>query len=142
MGEEERKGFTVTDKRWSSRLAAGEKGEEAKASSQAGRPVGQAPFEAGAEANRESGVGMQGAGPVDFSSFVLSLGTSALIQLGEVEDPISRKKEKNLPLAKQTIDVLGMLQEKTAGNLTPQEERLLADLLYDLRMRFVRASGG
>ena len=78
---------------------------------------------------------------IDFNSFIFSLSTSALIQLGEIEDPFSKKSGKNLPLAKQTIDLIGMLTEKTKGNLSPQEERVIESILYDLRMRYVKAAG-
>jgi len=77
---------------------------------------------------------------INFTNFLLSLSTSILIQLGEVQDPMSNQNEKNLPNAKQTIDLLGMLREKTKGNLTPDEEKLFENLLYDLRMRYVRAT--
>jgi len=78
---------------------------------------------------------------IDFNSFIFSISTSALIQLGEIEDPFTQKSAKNLPLAKQTIDLIRMLKEKTKGNLTPQEERVIENILYDLRMRYVRATG-
>lgn len=78
--------------------------------------------------------------PVDFQTLVISLGSSALLQLGEVEDPQTGRAERDLVMAKHTIDVLAMLQEKTQGNLTPPEERLLQSLLFDLRLRFVEAS--
>jgi len=76
-----------------------------------------------------------------FSAFVYSLSTSVLVHLGEITEPVTDKMEKNLPLAKQTIDILGILQEKTKGNLTPDEENLLNGFLYDLRMRYVKAMG-
>ena len=77
----------------------------------------------------------------NFSAFVYSLSTSALVHLGEIPEPITEKMDKNLPLAKQTIDILGILQEKTKGNLTQEEENLLNSFLYDLRMRYVKAMG-
>src|SRR4030042_160461 len=77
---------------------------------------------------------------INLTNFLLSLSTSVLIQLGEVQDPMTHQIEKNLPIAKQTIDLLGMLREKTKGNLTPDEEKLFENLLYDLRMRYVRAT--
>ena len=77
---------------------------------------------------------------INFTNFLLSLSTSILIQLGEVQDPMTNQNEKNLPIAKQTIDLLGMLREKTKGNLTPDEDKLFENLLYDLRMRYVRAT--
>jgi hypothetical protein len=78
--------------------------------------------------------------PVDFPTFVLSLGSSALMHLGEVERPQTGKLEKDLGMAKHTIDLLSMLQEKTRGNLTPQEAQLLESLLFDLRLRYVSAA--
>jgi hypothetical protein len=80
--------------------------------------------------------------PVDFGTFVLSLGSSAIMHLGEFQDPESGKVEKDLTMAKHTIDILSMLEEKTKGNLNPQEAQLLEGLLYDLRLRFVNASKG
>ena len=76
---------------------------------------------------------------ISFSNFIFSLSTSALIQLGEIPDPVVNQTNKNLAMAKQTIDILGILQEKTKGNLTPDEESLNQNILYDLRMRFVNA---
>jgi hypothetical protein len=74
---------------------------------------------------------------VDFATFVLSLSHSALMHLGEAPDPETGTIEKNLPLARQTIDLVAMLEEKTKGNLTGDEERLVGQILFDLRMRFV-----
>jgi len=59
--------------------------------------------------------------------------------LGEIEDPFAQKLVKNLPLAKQTIDLIGMLKEKTKGNLTSEEEKIIEYVLYDLRMRYVKS---
>jgi hypothetical protein len=78
---------------------------------------------------------------IDFSTFVLSLGTSALYHMGLAPDPASGERaETNLPLARQTIDTLEMLEEKTRGNLEEDEMHLLESLLYELRMRFVEVS--
>ncbi len=77
---------------------------------------------------------------IDFATFVLSLSHSVLMHLGEAPDPDTNEVEANLPLAKQNIDILGLLEEKTKGNLTGDEERLLAQVLFDLRMRFVERS--
>lgn len=74
---------------------------------------------------------------IDFLTFCLSLGSSAFVHLGDAPNPDAGRTEPNLVLAKQTIDILGMLEEKTRGNLTPDEASLLENLLYDLRMRFV-----
>ena len=75
---------------------------------------------------------------IDFSTFVISLNSSALVQLGILEEPGSGHKTKNLALAKQTIDVLAMLQEKTKNNLNRDEESMLKSILYDLRMLYVK----
>ena len=74
---------------------------------------------------------------VDFSTFLLSLAHSALMHLGVARDPSGAEAERNLPLAQQTIDLLALLAEKTRGNLTGEEERLIEQLLYDLRTRYV-----
>ena len=75
--------------------------------------------------------------PVTFSTFVLGLSTQALLHLGEIESPLSRKVEQDLPAASHVIDILGLLREKTRNNLEQAEERLLDSILYDLRMRYV-----
>jgi hypothetical protein len=76
--------------------------------------------------------------PIDFYTFLFSLGSSAAIHLGDAPHPESGAPAENLLLAKQTIDILGMLEEKTRGNLTPDEAKLLDSLLYDLRLRYVQ----
>jgi hypothetical protein len=81
----------------------------------------------------------EGPGAVDFHTFVLSLGSSALMHLGELERPGASAPSTDLPLAKHTIDILAMLQQKTTGNLTAEEAKLLESLLYDLRLRWVEA---
>jgi hypothetical protein len=78
---------------------------------------------------------------IDFSTFVLSLNSSTLVQLGMIEDPATGQKVKNLPLAKQTIDLLAMLEEKTQGNLTTDEDNILKNILYELRMLYVKEKG-
>ena len=75
---------------------------------------------------------------LNFSTFVFSLGTSAMYHFGDFPDPVTKKAERNLEAAKQTIDILGILKDKTKGNLGDDEERLLESLLYELRMRYVR----
>jgi len=75
---------------------------------------------------------------IDFSTFVISLGTSAMVHMGRVNDPEQGEPaEVNLVLARQTIDTLEMLSEKTHGNLGAQEAKLIESLLYELRMQFV-----
>jgi hypothetical protein len=75
---------------------------------------------------------------INFATFIFSLNHSVLVHLGATEDPMTGKKEKNLSLAKQTIDILGMLEEKTQGNLTKDEEIMLKNMLYDLRMIYIK----
>ncbi|HCO11684.1 MAG TPA: DUF1844 domain-containing protein [Desulfonauticus sp.] len=75
---------------------------------------------------------------LDFATFVISLSSSALVHLGEIANPETNTTEVNLALAKQTIDLLGLLEEKTRGNLSAQEEKLLKDVLFDLRMKYIQ----
>ena len=77
---------------------------------------------------------------VDFTTFVLSLSHSALLHLGDAPHPNGGASEVDLPMARQTIDLLALIQEKTHGNLTGAEEQMLTQALYDLRLRFVEVS--
>jgi hypothetical protein len=129
MGDSTAKGgFTVTDRR---SFSEGGESRAPEASSAAPPPPSPAPD------------GAPGAAPtlpaVDFHTFVLSLGSSALLHLGELEHPDVGAPQRDLSLAKHTIDILVMLEEKTRGNLTPAEEKLIGSLLYDLRLRYVEA---
>jgi hypothetical protein len=77
-----------------------------------------------------------------FIAFVYSLASSAAMHFGDVPDPISgAKTEPNLEGASQMIEILALLEQKTKGNLTPEERQFLEQVLYELRMRFVEASG-
>ena len=130
--DEEKKGFTIRDRR------------SVSPSEEKVRP--EAPKEREKEKGRQEKKQEEPENiplpEMDFSSFIFSLSTSALLHLGEVPDPLTQKTEKNLPLAKQTIDILGMLKEKTRGNLTGDEEKLLDNFLTDLRWRYVREVKG
>lgn len=131
---EDKKGFTIRDKRASTQADETGKGEAPKAeaaSSQEGRKA--------EEEKRERTPELP---EINFSSFILSLSTSVLVHLGEVPDPMTQKPDRHLPLAKQTIDLLGMLKEKTQGNLTADEEKLIDHLLADLRWRYIREAKG
>ena len=77
---------------------------------------------------------------VTFSTFVLSLASSALMHLGEVPDPETGRTVRNEALARNAIDVLTMLDDKTRNGLTPDESKLIRDVLYELRMKFVAHS--
>ena len=79
--------------------------------------------------------------PLDFNTFVLSLSTTVLASLGVIPEPDGVRHAVNLPFARQTIDLLALLQTKTKGNLTGEEERLLNQVLVDLRMRYVEIAG-
>jgi hypothetical protein len=74
---------------------------------------------------------------ITFPTFLLSLSTSVLMHLGLIPNPVSGQVEKDLALAKQTIDLLSLLKQKTQGNLDPEETQLLDSILYDLRMQYV-----
>ena len=76
---------------------------------------------------------------VTFSAFVLSIASSALVQLGEVPDPESGETRRNLDVAKHNIDILSMLRDKSAGNLDADEMRLIDSVLYELRLKYVMA---
>ena len=77
---------------------------------------------------------------VSLSSLVFSLSSSALLHLGEIADPQTGEKKKDFALAKHSIDTIGMLKEKTKGNLTEEEDRFLESILTDLRWRYVKAT--
>ena len=80
---------------------------------------------------------------VSFTAFMLSLATTAAVHFGDIADPSTgQRMEPNLQGAAQMIEIIAMLQEKTEGNLSEPEAKLLEDLLYELRMRFVDAQGG
>ena len=77
-----------------------------------------------------------------FSTFVMGLTTQALMHLGEIADPVEQQVDRDLPAAKQMIDLLGILSDKTKGNLDTAEEQLLKDMLYDLRIHYVEVARG
>jgi Domain of unknown function (DUF1844) len=131
---EKDKGFTVKDRRLFTEEP--ETAAEAK-SSPSEAPEQPAEFDAGAQAQQPQTPLPQ----INFPTFIASLNASALVHLGVIEDPVSGKAEKQLPMAKQTIDILSMLQQKTAGNLTPDEDSMLKSILYDLRILFVKQKG-
>jgi Domain of unknown function (DUF1844) len=133
--EQGERSFTVSDRRFSARQEAEDRpSERPQASvSSAERPT-QAPPPAG-EPHATAAEGM------NFASFLISLGTQAFMHLGDILNPLTQQREKDLPAAKQMIDLLGILQTKTQGNLIADEERLLQQLLLDLRLRYVRETG-
>jgi hypothetical protein len=140
---EEEKGFVIKDRR-----AFAEEGEDSKASDEqkqaAPEPDSETSKAQAAQEETAAAEHEEAQAPlpeVNFPTFVISLNASALVHLGAIEDPASGKKVKNLPMAKQTIDILSMLEEKTRGNLTNEEENILKNILYDLRILYVKATG-
>jgi hypothetical protein len=80
---------------------------------------------------------------INFAAFIVSLAHTAAVHFGDVPDPVTGEtSEPNLPAAQQMIEILALLEEKTRGNLTPEERQLLDGLLYELRIRYVEAAGG
>ena len=142
MEEKDAKGFTFKDRRKVSLDDLDhEKSEKNTEERQEGKNFKQDERaeaeikEASEKCSQESNIPLP---EVSFSTFVLSLSSSALVHLGDIPDPSSQRSDKDLPMAKQIIDTLGMLQEKTQGNLNTEEERLVKTLLYDLRLRYVQ----
>ena len=136
--KEEKKDFVVKDRRiFAQENFDREEKEEKEA------PAAEEKKEAEAkEANKEPAAESQEPPlqfpEINFATFVASLNASALLQLGAIEDPTTGTKNKSLPTAKQTIDILSMLQAKTVGNLSEEEENLLKNILYDLRLMYVK----
>ncbi|MDO9230200.1 MAG: DUF1844 domain-containing protein [Syntrophales bacterium] len=75
---------------------------------------------------------------INFASFIFSLSTTAMYHFGDFPDPVTKESQRNLPAAKQTIDILSILKTKTEGNLDEQEKQMLDGILYELRMRFIK----
>ena len=140
---EEKKDFVVKDRRIFSQEADEKKEDDEKrgekaAASAAEEPTEQVSQEQTAAEKREEEPQLP---EINFPTFVASLNASALVHLGVIDDPAAGKKSKNLPMAKQTIDILSMLEEKTAGNLAKEEENMLKNVLYDLRIMYVKEKG-
>jgi Domain of unknown function (DUF1844) len=125
MSDVEGEGFTIKDKRSSKQSE-----EEAKASDESQKQEPAANEKPPSEAKEQDF-------ELNFSTFVLSLSSSAFYHLGDIPDPMTGKKEENLPAVKQTIDILIMLQEKTKNNLDAEEAKLMEQLVYELQMKYV-----
>ena len=135
MANEEGKGFTVQDRR----RFSPETGEARPDAAETASPSASAAESSQDRTARPTEKEHEPLPEISFSTFVISLSTQALMHLGEISNPLSGKVEADVPTAKQMIDILGMLQEKTKGNLDPNEDRLLEDILFDLRMKYVEA---
>jgi hypothetical protein len=137
-GEEEKqegKGFTVQDRR----RFSPETGEAREASEESKGFTMPGGSESVGESQNKTEPVHESLPEINFSTFIISLSTQALMHLGEIANPLSGKNEADIPVAKQMIDILGMLQEKSRGNLDAGEERLIEDILFDLRMKYVEA---
>lgn len=130
--KEEKKDFIVNDRRIFAQRDSEDPGEPKAQKAEAKKP--EAETKQTAKAPKQD----LPLPEVNFMTFVLSLNSSALLHLGLIEDPEVGNVEKNLSFAKQTIDMLAMLQEKTRGNLTPDEENMLKSVLFELRMAYVK----
>jgi hypothetical protein len=135
--EIEGKGFVIKDRRRFTDM--GEPKDEAPAEEKDEQPESGTEEEEKAEPEAAAEESEQMPLPeINFSTFIFSLNTSTLLHLGEVPDPATGKQQEDLPMAKQTIDLIAMLEEKTRGNLTSDEENLVKHILYDLRLRYVQ----
>jgi hypothetical protein len=140
-GEEEKKegkGFTVQDRRRFSET--GDSRDDAPSSKEAGDSVQTNATDDPSTQLSGKAEEQEAALPeINFSTFIISLSTQALMHLGEIANPLIGKVEVDRPVAKQMIDIIGMLREKTRGNLNSGEDRLIEDILFDLRMKYVEA---
>jgi hypothetical protein len=132
MSDSEDKGYTIKDRRFH-QLSEEEKAEARGAESSQAKAF--------QEAAEKAAAGTESGPEITFASLIFSLSSTAFMHLGAMPDPNSGKTEKNLPLAKQTIDLLGVLREKTRNNLDQEEENLFEHLLYDLRMAYIKEAG-
>lgn len=133
MAEQE-KGFTVKDRR----VFSGDEPAAEGKSAASEPPPPKTERAASVDSERAQAAPLP---EINFPTFIASLNASALVHLGVIEDPVSGKAEKNLPMAKQTIDILSLLQQKTAGNLAADEDGMLKSILYDLRILYVKQKG-
>ena len=129
--EKEESGFKVADRR----LFTAEGDLRETTPSEPARDMGMPTLDASPQVASQPEEDM----PMTFEALIFSLSTTALLQLGMAPHPETGKQEMDLPSAKQTIDILEMLQQKTRGNLTADEGQLLEECLYDLKMTYVKS---
>lgn len=139
--EQEEQGFRVTDKRGFNEDGEPVSTEPQAAEKEKGTPV------AGQSSAQDEQPTPKGEKPpeketpprppIDFSSYILSYYTQGCVLLGEVPNPYTNKKEEDLEAAKHTVDILSMLEQKTKGNLSKEEQQLLESVLYELRMKYM-----
>jgi len=142
MEESERtEGLKVTDKRRFTQEGEAKEGEAPTSEEQAQTESSQGTREDSSQATHREATGRgEPPPPLDFSTLILSMANTALFQLGLVKTSESEPVEKDIRGAGQTIDLIALLEEKTRGNLTEQEKRLITEILFQLRMAFVEAS--
>ncbi len=127
--DEEEKGFVLKDRR-----SFDEKGEIKEEKAEEGLKKEEAKTETQQQDAQRAPLP-----EVNFNSLIFSLSSSALLHLGEIADPQTGEKKTDLEMAKHTIDTIALLKDKTTGNLTEEEEKLLESILPDLRWRYVKA---
>jgi hypothetical protein len=138
--EQEEQGFRVTDRRGfredgePAAPAAGESRQPEQPAGPAGAGTSPKPeAEAGTPPKAEADAGQV----IDFPSYILSYYAQGMVLMGEVPNPYTNKKEEDMDAARHMIDILTMLEEKTRGNLSAEEQKLLENVLYELRMKFM-----
>jgi hypothetical protein len=130
--EQEEQGFRVTDKRGF--REDGEPTTPEASNKKEGKPVDENPP---AKEERPPQEEAPPRAPIDFPTYILSYYTQGLVLLGEVPNPYTNKKEEDIEAARHTIDILSMLEQRTKGNLSKDEQQLLESVLYELRMKFM-----
>ncbi|MBN2242475.1 MAG: DUF1844 domain-containing protein [Acidobacteria bacterium] len=130
--QEKQEGFRVTDKRGFQK--DGESRSSDVSEKTVEKPAEEPVPDAGSEPLEEN---PEARPPIDFPSYILSYYTQGLVLLGEVPNPYSGKKEEDVEASKHTIEILSMLEEKTRGNLSQDEGKLLENVLYELRMKYM-----
>ena len=133
--EHEDTGFKVTDKRLFDEDGSPREGTAQETPANQQEPTKDSSMGEQPSTSAEAPPGI--AGPIDFPSYVLSYYTQGLVLLGEVPNPYTNKKEEDLQAARHTVDILGMLKDKTKGNLTTDEEQLLESVLYEVRIKYM-----
>jgi len=128
--QEEQESFRVTDKR-----TFGEDGENRVPDASEKPEPADEPAPDASKAGPEESDRKQP--PIDFPSYLLSYYTQGLVLLGDIPNPYTNKKEEDPESARHTIDILVMLEEKTKGNLSQDEQKLLENVLYELRMKYM-----
>lgn len=140
--EKKEKGFVIKDRRHFDESGAVRKEEESKAEAgqaeapkeqESGRPAQQGPADDAQTAPLPE---------MNFAGFIFSLSTTAMYHFGDFPDPVTKESRRNLPAAKQTIDILSILKAKTEGNLDAGEKEMLDGILFELRMRYVKEMSG